>query len=66
MTITLSQNTPRVSYTVAAGATQQTFTVPFEFYSNTNINVYVDGTLKTLTTDYTVTGGDGTTGSVVF
>mgnify|MGYP003135244439 CR=1 FL=1 len=66
MTINLSENTPRISYTVAAGATQQTFTIPFEFYVDANIKVYVDGTLKTLTTHYTITGGDGTTGSVVF
>ena len=47
MTINLSENTPRISYTVAAGATQQTFTIPFEFYVDANIKVYVDGTLKT-------------------
>ena len=64
MTINLSDNTPRVSYDVADGVTQSSFTVSFEFYDEADLNVYVDGTLKTLTTDYTVTGGDGATGSI--
>lgn len=64
MTINLADNTPRVSYAVAQGATQTSFTVSFEFFDAADLNVYVDGTLKTLTTDYTVTGGDGSTGSV--
>jgi len=38
--------------------------VSFEFFDNDDLNVYVDGVLKTLTTDYTVTGGDGSTGTV--
>lgn len=64
MTINLSDNDPRVSYDVAAGVTQTSFTVSFEFFDNDDLNVYVDGTLKTLTTDYTVSGGDGSTGTV--
>ena len=40
------------------------FTVSFAFFDDDDLNVYVDGTLKTLTTHYTVTGGDGSTGSV--
>jgi hypothetical protein len=64
MTINLSDNDPRVSYDVAAGVTQSSFTVSFEFFDNDDLNVYVDGTLKTLTTDYTVSGGDGSTGTV--
>src|SRR5210317_1028495 len=64
MTINLSDNSPRISYSVAHGVTQSTFTVPFEFFAEESLNVYVDGVLKTLTTDYTVTGGDGSTGSV--
>ena len=64
MTINLADNDPRVSYAVAAGATQSSFTVSFEFFDDADLNVYVDGTLKTLTTDYTVTGGDGSTGSI--
>jgi hypothetical protein len=64
MTINLADNDPRVSYAVAAGATQSSFTVSFEFFADADLNVYVDGTLKTLTTDYTVTGGSGSTGSI--
>jgi hypothetical protein len=64
MTINLADNDPRVSYAVAAGATQSSFTVSFEFFEDADLNVYVDGVLKTLTTDYTVTGGSGSTGSV--
>jgi hypothetical protein len=64
MTINIADNSPRVSYDVAAGVTQTSFTVSFEFFDNDDLNVYVDGTLKTLTTDYTVTGGDGSTGTV--
>lgn len=64
MTINLADNDPRVSYSVAAGVTQSSFTVSFEFFDEEDLNVYVDGTKKTLTTDYTVTGGDGSTGSI--
>ena len=64
MTINLADNDPRVSYAVAAGATQSAFTVSFEFFVDADLNVYVDGVLKTLTTDYTVTGGSGSTGSI--
>ena len=64
MTIALSANTPRVSYTVAQGATQTAFTVNFEFFDEADLNFYVDGTLKTISTHYTVSGGDGTTGTI--
>ena len=64
MTINLSDNNPRVSYTVAQGATQTSFAVPFEFFDDDDLNFYVDGTLKTLTTHYTVSGGDGSTGTI--
>lgn len=64
MTINIADNSPRVSYSVAQGVTQTSFTVSFEFFDNDDLNVYVDGVLKTLTTDYTVTGGDGSTGTV--
>ena len=64
MTISLSNNVARQSYAVAQGATQSVFTVSFAFFDDDDLNVYVDGTLKTLTTHYTVSGGDGSTGSV--
>jgi tetrahydromethanopterin S-methyltransferase subunit B len=64
MTIALSDNDPRVSYTVAEGVTQTAFTVTFEFFDDADLNFYVDGTLKTLTTHYTVTGGSGATGTI--
>lgn len=64
MTISVSDNTPRVSYSVSEGATQTSFTVSFEFFADADLNVYVDGTKKTLTTHYSVTGGDGSTGSI--
>jgi hypothetical protein len=64
MTIALSANTPRVSYTVNAGATQTAFTVNFEFFDDADLNFYVDGTKKTLTTHYTVAGGDGAVGTI--
>ena len=64
MTISISNNTPRVAYTVSEGATQTSFTVSFEFFNAADLNVYVDGVKKTLTTNYTVSGGSGSTGAV--
>jgi len=64
MTITIGDNDPRISYAVAQGATQTAFTVPFEFFDNADLNFYVDGTLKTITTHYTVSGGNGSTGAI--
>lgn len=66
MTINLADNNPRIAYSVAQGATQQTFAVPFEFFNDSDLSVYVDGVLKAEGTDYTITGGDGSTGDVVF
>jgi hypothetical protein len=66
MTINLADNNPRIAYTVAQAATQQTFSVPFEFFNDPDLSVYVDSVLKTQGTDYTLTGGDGSTGNVVF
>jgi len=64
MTINIADNNPRVSYSVSAGVTQTSFAVPFEFFDETDVLVYIDSTLKTITTDYTVSGGDGTTGTI--
>ena len=64
MTIDLTDNAPRISYTVNQGVTQTSFTVPFEFFDTTDLKVVVDGTTKTITSHYTVSGGDGSTGTV--
>ncbi len=64
MTIALSDHSPRESYTVAQGVTQTQFTVPFEFFDDADLNFYVDGTKKDLTTHYTVTGGNGANGTI--
>jgi len=64
MTIDISNNNPRISYSVASGVTQTTFAIPFEFFDDSDLNVYVDGVLKTITSDYTVSGGDGSTGTL--
>ncbi len=64
MTISLSNNVARKSYAVAQGVTQTSFDVTFAFFDAADLNVYVDNVQKTLTTEYTVTGGDGSTGSV--
>jgi len=71
MTIALSANTPRISYTVNQGVTQTSFPVPFVFFTtSTDLNVFVDGVARTFdsstssTSLYTVSGGDGSTGTV--
>jgi len=66
MTINAADNSPRIEYTVAQGVTQTTFSVPFEFFDTGDLNVYVDGVLKVEGSDYTVTGGEGSTGSIIF
>lgn len=63
MSIDLSDNNPRVEYSVAQGVTQTSFAIPFEFFDDSDVNIYVDGVLKAEGVDYTLTGGDGSTGS---
>jgi len=64
MTINIADNSPRISYTVAQGATQTSFAVPFEFFDNADLNVFINGALQTITNNYTVSGGDGSTGTI--
>jgi hypothetical protein len=59
MAILINDTTPRSQYT--ATASQTVFAIPFEFFSNSDLAVYQNSTLKTLTTHYTVTGA-GVTG----
>ena len=67
MTISLTDNSPRIAVdfgSITAGQTHKSFTVSFEFFDDADLNVYINGTLKTLTTHYTVTGGNGSTGTI--
>jgi hypothetical protein len=71
MTIALSDNTPRISYSVSEGVTQTSFAVPFIFFDgSTDLNVFVDNVARTYspstsnTTLFTVTGGNGATGTI--
>ena len=62
MTIVIADNNPRVSYTATSGQTD--FPTVFAFFDEADINVYINDTLKTLNTDYTVAGGSGSDGTV--
>jgi len=66
MTISIANNSPRKSYTVGNGVTQSAFVVTFGFFNATDLSVFVDGVAKQLTADYTVSGGNGSTGTVTF
>jgi hypothetical protein len=66
MTIDVSNNNPRIEYTVGQGVVQTVFTVPFDFFEDSDVKVYVDGSLKSLGSDYNLTGGDGSTGTITF
>jgi len=69
MTIDISDNNPRISYTANANGAQTAFAVPFEFFDNTDLKVYVAGVLKsegTGSANYGVSGGAGSTGTVTF
>jgi hypothetical protein len=57
--------TPRVQYVATAGQTE--FPYPFPIFDEDDLRVYVDGTLQTKTTDYTVSGvGNDNGGTVTF
>ena len=64
MTIVIGDNDPRISYSVSEGSTQTSFVVPFEFFDDADLNVYVDGALKSTPSNYTVTGGDGSSDQI--
>jgi len=54
MTINLANNNPRANYTATSG--QTAFTIPFDYFDDGDISVYQNGTLKTITTHYTISG----------
>ncbi len=59
----ITDQKPRKTY--AVGATPQAiFAVPFPFFSPSDLRVYVGGALKTQGTHYSVSGGNGSTGTV--
>lgn len=64
--MTTSTATPRVQYT--ASGSQTNFTFNFSIADINSLDVYVGTTLKTYTTDYTITfdSGSSGTGTVVF
>jgi hypothetical protein len=69
MTIDISDNDPRISYTANSNGAQTVFAVPFEFFDNSDLKVYVSGVLKsegTNSANYGVSGGAGSTGTVTF
>lgn len=53
----------RVQYTAAAA--QTTFDYPFPIFEDADLVVDIDGTTKTLTTDYSVTGAGADTGGTI-
>lgn len=63
MAILINDTAPRAQYTATSG--QTVFTVPFEFFVNSDLKVYRNSTLLTLTTNYTVTGAGVTGGGSV-
>jgi hypothetical protein len=69
MTINAANNNPRIEYTVGQGVEQKVFAIPFEFFEDPEVKLYVDGVLKTQGSGdgkYTVTGGEGSTGTATF
>ncbi|MEK9909115.1 MAG: hypothetical protein VW498_02005 [Candidatus Thalassarchaeaceae archaeon] len=65
--ITIADATPRVQYTVTTSTTGP-WTIPWPYYNESDIKVYFDDALKTITTDYTISGtavDDGFSGGSV-
>lgn len=62
---TVNDLPPRVQY--VASAAQTVFPYPFPIFQDADLEVYVDGVLQALDTDYTVAGeGDDTGGDITF
>ena len=61
--MTISTTTSRTTYNGNGSTT--VFPIPFKFLANTDIRFYVGGVLKTLTTDYTITGAGSDSGGTL-
>jgi cytoskeletal protein CcmA (bactofilin family) len=61
MSIYVDAETPRRQFTVTSPTTE--FSFDFNFFQDSDIKVYVDSTLKSLTTHYSVTGEGNDTAS---
>ncbi|MGY4351224.1 hypothetical protein ACVWXM_007717 [Bradyrhizobium sp. GM7.3] len=59
----VSSTTPRIAY--IATASQTVFTVPFVFFTNSDLNVYQNTVLLTLGAHYSVTGAESSSGRTV-
>lgn len=59
----VSNTDPRISY--AVGPAQTIFTVPFIFFANGDLDVFVDGVLQTINIHYTVSGALNPSGGTV-
>lgn len=62
MTVSATSNVK----TYTGNGSSVNFATVFQFIDEGDIKVYLDGVLKTITTHYTVSGGDGSTGTVTF
>ena len=66
--ITIADDDARDQYTVGGTPTTGPYTISFPYFSEDDIKVYVDNTLKTITSDYTISGtavDDGFSGGTV-
>ena len=63
--MTISSETFRKSYTTQ-GLAGETFPTTFKFDKAEDLDVFLDDAIQILGTNYSVTGGDGEVGSVVF
>lgn len=62
--MTLASSQSKVSY-VAAGSASEAFTVPFKFFADADLQVFLAGVLQTLNTNYTVAGAGSQSGGTV-
>lgn len=60
----VSDVSPAVNYTVG-GSPQTVFAVPFVFFANGDLQVFVNDVLKAITADYTVSGALSATGGTI-